>query len=130
MKEIIQLLCQEITDEIFHARAAFRNCLRAQFRFGLAFKDRFLYPYRNSSAYASPYVGGIVIFFIKVAYRFYIAFPESSEMGSALGSELAVHKAVIFLAIAVLVCQSDLDILSFQVNDGIAYLIFICFTLQ
>ena len=104
--------------------------LRAQFGLGLALKNRFLNPYGNGCAYTSPYVGRVVIFFIKIADRFNISLAKSRQVCTALGGELAVHKAVIFFAVTVFMGKGHFNIVALQVNDGIPYFIFIGFPLQ
>ena len=130
MQVQIQITGKKITNKVFHRRPVFKNHLRTQFCFGLAFKHRLLHPYRNSRTYTSSYIRRIIIFFIKITDGFYIRFTKSSEVCTTLRGKLTVYKRIIFFAILIFVSEGHFNIFSLQMNDGVTYFIRIGFTLQ
>src|SRR5690606_29333471 len=55
----------------------------------------------------------------------YHGFPESCQVGAALGSKLPVHKRIIIFPVFAGVRHGDLYIISFEVNDGVTQTFFI-----
>ena len=117
---VIQFSSHKIIDEGAHGRTVRCHVQRSEFGLGLAFEHRFLHPYRHCRDNALADVGCVIIFLVKFPDGLYHCFAECSEVRAALGSELTIHEAVVFFAVVVVVRHGDLDILPFQVDDGIA----------
>src|ERR1700681_4217516 len=126
MKKIIQFFCQEIMNKILHTGSAFRHVLTSQLGFGLRLKYGFHHPNRYGGGNTLSDIRRIVIFFIKIADYFYKCFTERLLMRSSLGRELAVYKAEYLLSVIIVVGNDHFNIVSFQMNYGIAQFVFIC----
>ena len=120
MQVVIELLFDEIVDELVHAHAARRtHIFGTQLHLRLALEHRLLYidSYRSNNTVAD--IGQLLILVKELLDGAADRFAESGLVGTSLNSMLAVHKREILIAVLVRVCQSYLDVFTFQMNNWI-----------
>ena len=116
---VIDLSLYKITYKLINGRTTGSHIGRAQLDFSLTFEQRFLHINGNGS-YQSVTDIGIVHILVEIFLdgTGYMLF-ESTLVRTSLCGVLSVDKRVIFLTILAGMRKSDLDIFSFQVDDGI-----------
>ena len=124
--ENLELEMESLGDEIDNKvpdRRPFRcHVDRAKFCLCLRFEYRLLNAHRDGADNARPDVGCIKIFFEEVAYTFHHPFAKRGQVRSSLRGVLSVDKRIIFFTVLIAVGERHFDVVSLQVNDGIAQL--------
>ena len=122
---VIEVFLDEIQYEAAHSGAVLAHVEAAKLGFSLALEHGLLHPHRNGGDDGAAHVGGIVIFFVKLSHGFHHRLPEGGQVGATLGGILAVHEGIVLLAVVVAVGHGHLNILPFQVDDGVAQVFYI-----
>ena len=116
---VIDLSLYKITYKLINGRTTGSHIGRAQLDFSLTFEQRFLHIDGNGSHQSVTDIGIIhVLVEIFLDGTGNMLF-ESTLMRTSLRGVLSVDKRVILLTILAGMRKSDLDIFSFQVDDGI-----------
>ena len=93
------------------------HVVAAQFRFGLALEHGFLHVDGNGGYQSVADVGIFLVLVVELLDGTGNVFLQGSLVCAALGGVLPVDKGVVLFAVLVGVCEGNLDVLSFQVDD-------------
>ena len=119
MEVIIKFLLKKVSNKSTDGFPIRRNGKGSKFGFGLRLKDRFLYLNTDSRNNASPNIACFKIFLTKVADGLNHGLTKSRLMGPPLGGVLPVDKRKVIFAVLIEVSESDLYIISLDMNKRI-----------
>ena len=128
---VVELQANKVVDELVDGDAACRaHIFRAEFDFRLALEHGFFDIDGNSAYYAVADVGEFLILAVELLDRSADSLAEGSLVCTALYGVLTVDERVILLTCLVGVCEGDLYIFAYDVNDRIEWIDCHCFGQQ
>ena len=116
---VVNLALYKVSNILVYGFTARLHQRRTKLNLGLRLKNRLLNVDGNSCNNTVSYICKLVVFIEKLLDRAGYMLLKSTLMRTALRSMLTVHKAMILFSILVCMGESYLNILAFNMNDGV-----------